>query len=83
MSQVDLGGLTNTVEQSILAKIQPQLQEATTSAQRALSKVHSLEGTVSAVAHKVDRQELSMRELFLEQMTKIEDLLGGKRQRQE
>ena len=83
VGQVDLGGLTNTVEQSILAKIQPQLQEATTSAQRALCKVHSLEGTVCEVAHKVDRQEQSMRELFLEQMTKIEDLLGGKRQRQE
>ena len=53
VSQVDLGGLTNTVEQ-----------------------VHSLEGTVSEVAHKVDRQEQSMRELFLEQMTKIEDLFG-------
>ena len=72
-----------SVERSILAKLRPQLQDATSSAQQALHKVQHLEGTVQEVARKVDSQEHSLRELFSEQMSKIEELLGGKRQRQE
>ena len=82
-SSVDADHLAVSVEQAVLAKIQPQLQETATCAQSALSKVHALETTVAGVATKVDAQERSLRDLFSEQMTRIEELLGGKRQRQE
>ena len=80
---IDTDQLAASVYQSILAKIQPQLQDTATCAQSALSKVHSLESTVANVATKVDAQERSLRNLFSEQMTRIEELFGGKRQRQE
>ena len=80
---VDADHLAASVEQSILAKIQPQLQDTATCAQSALSKVHSLETTVANVATKVDAQESSFKGPLSEQMTRIEDFLGGKRQRQE
>ena len=77
---LDTEGLTASVEQSILAKLQPQLQDATVTAQAALAQVQALDGKVSEVSNKVDGQERSLREMFSEQ---IEELLGGKRQRQE
>ena len=67
----DASGLAASVEQSILAKIQPQLQETSSCAQTALVKVQHLEGTVASVATKVDQQERSLRDLFTEQMARI------------
>ena len=82
-SQVDTDGLVATVEQSIIARLQPQLREASSTAQAALQRVQGLEVTVAEVSTKVDRQENTLRDMFSEQMSRIEELLGGKRQRQE
>ena len=80
---VDADGLAASVEQTVLSRLQPQLQEATANAQAAVHKVQALEVTVADVAGKVDRQEGALRDMFNEQMSRIEALLGGKRQRQE
>ena len=77
-SQVDTDGLVATV-----ARLQPQLREASSTAQAALQRVQGLEVTVAEVSTKVDRQENTLRDMFSEQMSRIEELLRPKRQRQE
>ena len=72
-----------SVEQSILARLQPQLDAATHTAKEACSRVQALETTVTSVSKEVDSRKQTLREMFDVQMSRIEELLTAKRPRQE
>ena len=72
---------TAELEASILAKVDSRLAAAQEGFQ---SQIGALDGKIQSVSSKVDPQEAVLQNLFQQQMSRIEELMGAtKKVRQE